>query len=853
MAAVLRKNSRTRSSKRYCKEKFCCKTENTEAFYHCEDCGTDQCCECDETIHKISVKFEFHDRRKLDPTPSEELCQIDKVQNLLVCEEENYADLRCEVCALNFCFSCFDDYHKGNRKTHRKTFFKEFRQRQLQKQLNNPLKPSSPLQSDDDSLTYMSCPQLLDQVIDIDLQLTEHLEAQPADTTQTESMNSFSSAQSDHSQHSSIPDICLSAGNEMSSLEAQLAESIIDLNDPYDNVKSFMLINDQEVIQIGDEDEFIEKLGCDSNEHVKVVSIFGNTGDGKSFTLNHTFFGGKEVFKTSSHQSSCTVGVWAAFDPKEKVIVIDTEGLLGITSNQNQRMRLLLKILGISDIIIYRTRAERLHNDMYQFLCESSSAYTKHFSDELEATAKRCNKGVGDLTPAVIIFQETVNTNVLGSSGTDSAEKFIWNTFRQLECPMHFKDLTYVGVRTGRPPTDFTQFQRTMSQHLQDKSNRAARRPAIVYKTLKNLNDKFNGEVEKPLYGTFPDQLFSCSMKCLSCGEGCTRSMNHNTDNKPHETDKRCKYQHQFENKVFLCKSCYLSGKEHVVIPKTSESRDSAWSGLIKYVWAGEVLECPSCGVIFRSRQNWYGNKEVEEIVHTEIRHVWPDGYKMLQGTNNAARKVIDGFHYIADSITSVGSKPTKMISDWMNDRIAPEYWVPNSQISHCHQCSKELETEQKHHCRACGKGFCGDCSSHRRRVPERGWGEMEVRVCDKCYGGKKMSDSNDSTGSNSQVTARKVGEVVTSAISVAASTLNYPIDMIKDTARPAYWTPDEQIKACYVCEELFGPKLRIHHCRACGQGVCESCSPNKRPVPLRGWDYPVRICRKCVNKPDRL
>lgn len=170
-------------------------------------------------------------------------------------------------------------------------------------------------------------------------------------------------------------------------------------------------------IQIGDEEEFAQRLGCDGNELVKVVSIFGNTGDGKSFTLNHTFFGGKEIFKTSAHQSSCTIGVWAAFDPKEKVIVIDTEGLLGITSNQNQRMRLLLKILGISDIMIYRTRAERLHNDMYQFLCESSSAYTKHFSEELEATAKRCNKCVGDLTPAVIVFQETVNTSVLTNSG----------------------------------------------------------------------------------------------------------------------------------------------------------------------------------------------------------------------------------------------------------------------------------------------------------------------------------------------------------------------------------------------------------------------------------------------------
>lgn len=66
---------------------------------------------------------------------------------------------------------------------------------------------------------------------------------------------------------------------------------------------------------------------------------------------------------------------------------------------------------------------------MYQFLCESSSAYTKHFSDELEATAKRCNKGVGDLTPAVIIFQETVNTNVLGSSGRRSDSSVTFKNF----------------------------------------------------------------------------------------------------------------------------------------------------------------------------------------------------------------------------------------------------------------------------------------------------------------------------------------------------------------------------------------------------------------------------------------
>lgn len=77
---------------------------------------------------------------------------------------------------------------------------------------------------------------------------------------------------------------------------------------------------------------------------MKVVSIFGNTGDGKSYTLNHALFNGDDIFRTSNEQDSCTLGVWAAFDPKLNVICLDTEGLLGSTRNKNQRMRLLLKV-----------------------------------------------------------------------------------------------------------------------------------------------------------------------------------------------------------------------------------------------------------------------------------------------------------------------------------------------------------------------------------------------------------------------------------------------------------------------------------------------------------------------------
>lgn len=155
---------------------------------------------------------------------------------------------------------------------------------------------------------------------------------------------------------------------------------------------------------------------------MKVVSIFGNTGDGKSHTLNHTFFDGEELFATSSSQLSCTVGVWAAYDDVNRAIILDTEGLLGVSGNQNQRTRLLLKVLAISDIIVYRTRAERLHTDMFTFLGDASDAYLKHFTKELKDATERCHMDVPlcSLGPAVIIFHETQHTHLLGMSQNET-------------------------------------------------------------------------------------------------------------------------------------------------------------------------------------------------------------------------------------------------------------------------------------------------------------------------------------------------------------------------------------------------------------------------------------------------
>ena len=44
----------------------------------------------------------------------------------------------------------------------------------------------------------------------------------------------------------------------------------------------------------------------------------------------------EEVFSTSpSAENSCTRGVWAAFEPKNLIVVLDTEGMLGGAANSS--------------------------------------------------------------------------------------------------------------------------------------------------------------------------------------------------------------------------------------------------------------------------------------------------------------------------------------------------------------------------------------------------------------------------------------------------------------------------------------------------------------------------------------
>ncbi|KAF7278616.1 hypothetical protein GWI33_008137 [Rhynchophorus ferrugineus] len=629
--------------------------------------------------------------------------------------------------------------------------------------------------------------------------------------------------------------------------------------------KSILLLDESENLKIRTENDFIRALNLEPKKKVKVVSIFGNTGEGKSYTMNHVFFNGEEVFKTSPSQMSCTMGVWAKYDPKLNVICLDTEGLLGISKKENQRTRLLLKVLAVSDVIVYRTKSDRLQRDMYTFLGGASKAYKDHFSYALQKAVLRIDgdKISTGLGPGVVIFHETQHTNTLDdlhdrASVDQSAEDILKSTFSDLGLTYDsFGFIKYVGVRTSLgSSTSFDRLKFVLTKELESTDVRSPRDAKYIYLMLKNINEKYHlplSDVNPQLYLS---QFFTCPERCLSCKTGCVLSMGHKDEGEDHTTNELCKFQHQYQNCVYLCKRCYTGGKKVIVKPTSQTSQDTSWKSYLNYVMSGYVIECPHCGEIYRSRQHWYGNKNPEdEAVRLEIVHVWP-GDKSLIGVGISAQKVVDQVTVLTDAVSSVSSQPAKMITDWVNDKIAPSYWRPNSEIKACFKCNVSFLPSgsnkivlSKHHCRNCGEGFCEYCSSKRCPVPHKGWTDP-VRVCDSCH--EDLEGRGDSlldglnTDDLTEVRARYISETVVNSISAVKTVLDIPRDFIKDTARPSYWIPDSECKECVLCKEPFGPLLALHHCRDCGKGVCDNCSNSRKAVPLRGWDSPVRVCDGC-------
>ena len=80
---------------------------------------------------------------------------------------------------------------------------------------------------------------------------------------------------------------------------------------------------------------------------------------------------------------------------------------------------------------------------------------------------------------------------------------------------------------------------------------------------------------------------------------------------------------------------------------------------------------------------------------------------------------MVDGVTYLSEAVSSISAKPTKIVSSWVADQIAPTYWMPNFKITNCGICDKEFEElDQKHHCRLVES----DCATILANRPGTSW-----------------------------------------------------------------------------------------------------------------------------------
>uniref|UniRef100_A0A1I8G2U7 B box-type domain-containing protein n=1 Tax=Macrostomum lignano TaxID=282301 RepID=A0A1I8G2U7_9PLAT len=849
---------RTRCSVRFCEERANCDTDQAIASVRCDQCGSDQCVRCDEAIHS-ATRLSQHDRVAIPESDSSELCQHVGCRRAV-----NYADVYCTICQRNFCYDCDAKEHKQAGRSHSRKSFAQRRADLALLETDNIGVVAAPTATNSNRFNSNSPPSRLGTEPEPDDD--EFSDAGEMNSTNADGVDKFYSLSAPVAGTIITDQPARTSWSRQSPPQHDTIPSPPPLPAPI----AARLIDSRERLLVDSGAKLCDLLDCPevNFRRLPVVSIVGKTGDGKSHTLNFAFFNGSSVFHTSDDPLSCTVGVWAALGRNRQCLLLDTEGLQGAaTSVACRQVSLLLKVLAISDIVIYRARCERLQDDAFAFLSDASRAFVDVLRpalieksgnrsgayDDCEAEGEEVDEE--DTRPALLVFHETRHTRTLGADRGDGKEdeddsggEAFRRRYAELGCHSDgFSRLDYVGVRSsdsGAGGTNFEPLRHRIDRLL---ASRRGRKPDGVVKRLRLLSERFKADASRASLpdtadvdmdesvdsaaeeyadaenfvaapGPQPAEYFTCQTRCLSCQAKCSQAQGHagghaiRSAGPGAAATAECRQYAQLDNRQYICLSCERTRGKRSVAAYILES------GLTSYALHGYALTCSLCGVLQRSRQYWYGNQDPVEagLVRAEFVHVWPNGEAAtpdLQSSLNAGQRLLEGVSYAFGTVSAVAGAalPTRAVADYISDSIAPAKWVPNSTIKECKRCQTDLAgigAPSKHHCRACGQVY--RCFLHPQGF------------CDPCssrrvpvigYGpdpvrvcidcADRSPDQGPLVAPDDGTRLRQYSELVSTA---CTAVITGAAGAIKSYARPSYWQPDHLAVRCAVCRTEFNP-----------------------------------------------
>ncbi|GIL70860.1 hypothetical protein Vretifemale_1543 [Volvox reticuliferus] len=73
---------------------------------------------------------------------------------------------------------------------------------------------------------------------------------------------------------------------------------------------------------------------------------------------------------------------------------------------------------------------------------------------------------------------------------------------------------------------------------------------------------------------------------------------------------------------------------------------------------------------------------------------------------------------------------------------VSKDYWIDDSKCKACYECESAFsQWNRRHHCRICGRVFCGNCTRNSIPPPRESADQQWLRVCNYCYRVRQRSD----------------------------------------------------------------------------------------------------------------
>ncbi|CAF4506664.1 unnamed protein product, partial [Rotaria magnacalcarata] len=111
------------------------------------------------------------------------------------------------------------------------------------------------------------------------------------------------------------------------------------------------------------------------------------------------------------------------------------------------------------------------------------------------------------------------------------------------------------------------------------------------------------------------------------------------------------------------------------------------------------------------------------------------------------------------------------------------------------------------------------------------------------------MWPGEDNNRVASDVTPRKFIEMVVYAGSYLSAPTKMLGEMVANQVAPSYWVPNKDVQECSSCKLVFGYNHSKHHCRACGNVFCDTCTTHRAIVLLVDIKTPKRVCNECFER----